>query len=94
MIFCLRLGRVDMGLLEDEPHVRWMDLLGGLNSAAGSISSSGDLDEQRVHFETLSDNMIEAVEYFGLQIDRVYKMHCPMAFDDKGADWLSEKMRY
>ncbi|MGF1585183.1 MAG: efflux RND transporter periplasmic adaptor subunit [Bacteroidales bacterium] len=88
--FLSALGRVDMGLLEDEPHVRWMDLLGGLSSAAGSISSSGDLDEQRVHFETLSDKMIESVEYFGLQIERVYKMHCPMAFDDKGADWLSE----
>lgn len=89
--FLSALGRVDMGLLEDEPHHIWMDLLGGLNSSAGSISSSGDLDEQRVHFETLSDNLIEAVEYFGLQIDRVYKMHCPMAFDDKGADWLSDK---
>jgi membrane fusion protein, copper/silver efflux system len=89
--FLAALGNVEMGLLDDEPHHRWMDLQGGLNSAAGSISASGDLDDQRVHFETLSDNMIEAVEYFGLQIDRVYKMHCPMAFDDKGADWLSDK---
>jgi membrane fusion protein, copper/silver efflux system len=30
------------------------------------------------------------VEYFGLN-QRVYKMYCPMAFDDEGAYWLSDR---
>lgn len=89
--FLSALGRVNMGLLEDEAHHRWMDLLEGINQAAGMIAATDDLKEQRIHFEPLSDNMIEAVEYFGLQIERVYKMHCPMAFDNKGANWLSDK---
>jgi membrane fusion protein, copper/silver efflux system len=29
-------------------------------------------------------------ESFGLEIDKVYRQFCPMAFDDKGAFWLSE----
>jgi membrane fusion protein, copper/silver efflux system len=85
------LGRVDMTLPGDEAHHRWMELLEGLTNSARMIASTDDLEEQRVHFEPLSDNLIEVVEYFGLQIDRVYKVHCPMAFDDRGADWLSEK---
>jgi hypothetical protein len=35
-------------------------------------------------------SMIDVVEYFGLQ-ERVYRMHCPMAFDDEGASWLSNR---
>ncbi len=55
------------------------------------ITATGDLEEQRVYFEELSGNMIDAVEYFGLQLERVYKMFCPMAFDNKGAFWLSDR---
>jgi membrane fusion protein, copper/silver efflux system len=92
MIFWPVLGRVDMTLLEDEAHHRWMDLLEGIKQCGRHDcriqtiwKSSGSI------LKPLSDNMIEAVEYFGLQIERVYKMHCPMAFDDKGADWLSDR---
>ena len=84
------LSEVDMALLEDEPHHKWMGLLEGLTGAAGNIEVAGDLEEQRMHFEHLSQYMIDAVEYFGFEIERVYRMHCPMAFDDEGADWLSD----
>ena len=44
---------------------------------------------RRPHFETLSNAMIAAVEVnsdaFG---DTLYRMHCPMVYDDHGADWL------
>ena len=89
--FLNSLSDVDMSLLDDEPHHRWMDLLNDLRAMAGEISDTGDLEEQREHFEHLSMSMIDVVEYFGLQIDRVYKMYCPMAFDDEGAYWLSDR---
>ncbi len=85
------LGRTDMSLLEDEPHHRWMEILDGLRSASKMILDADDLEEQRIHFEMLSDNMTEAVEYFGVLIDRVYRMYCPMAFENKGAYWLSNE---
>jgi membrane fusion protein, copper/silver efflux system len=88
--FLNALSSVDMSLLDEKAHDRWMALLPGLREMSGEIGTTTDLEEQREHFEHLSMGMIEAVEYFGLQLDRVYKMYCPMAFDDEGAYWLSD----
>jgi membrane fusion protein, copper/silver efflux system len=88
--FLKALSAVDMSLLDDEPHHRWMALLSDLRDMAGEIGTTEDLEEQREHFEHLSMSMIEVVEYFGLN-QRVYKMYCPMAFDDEGAYWLSDR---
>ncbi len=88
--FLNALSAVDMSLLDEEPHHRWMVLLSGLREMASEIGATEDLEEQREHFEHLSMSMIDVVEYFGLQ-ERVYKMHCPMAFDDEGAYWLSNR---
>lgn len=38
----------------------------------------------------LSESILEVTESFGLEKDKVYKDFCPMAFDNKGAFWLSE----
>jgi membrane fusion protein, copper/silver efflux system len=84
------LSNVDMSLLEDEPHHRWMALMADLREMAGEIEGAGELEKQREHFEHLSMSMIDVVEYFGLN-QRVYKMYCPMAFDDEGAYWLSDR---
>ncbi|MCH7400626.1 efflux RND transporter periplasmic adaptor subunit [Belliella kenyensis] len=83
------LSKVDMKLLEGKAHDIWMDLLAPLKSSLDRISQSKDIDEQRRHFETLSDNLIEAVEYFGVRELNLYRQYCPMAFRDKGAYWLS-----
>lgn len=41
------------------------------------------------HFETLSDAFIVAATSVGDTLDgTLYQMHCPMAQDGKGADWL------
>jgi membrane fusion protein, copper/silver efflux system len=88
--FLTALSGVDMSLLDDEPHHRWMSLLVDLSGMAGEIGKTDDLELQRQHFEHLSMSMIDVVEYFGLN-QRVYKMYCPMAFDDEGAYWLSDR---
>ena len=33
--------------------------------------------------------MIEVIQVFGAEKSGVYIQYCPMAFNDKGADWLS-----
>ena len=33
--------------------------------------------------------LIETIAAFGIDDKMVYVQHCPMAFDNKGADWLS-----
>ncbi len=44
---------------------------------------------RRPSFETLSNHLIEAVEAAsGIEKHTLYKMHCPMVYKDRGADWL------
>lgn len=84
------LKAVDMKLLDDKTHLHWMEQENQLRKSIEAISKAKDIEEQRKHFETLSDALIESAELFGLTIDMVYVQFCPMAFDDKGANWLSE----
>jgi Cu(I)/Ag(I) efflux system membrane fusion protein len=47
------------------------------------------MDSARLAFEQLSNELIAAVKHFGIPENRsLYRIHCPMAFDNKGADWL------
>jgi len=84
------LKAVDMKLLDNQAHDEWMVLLKSLEKGATGISTKTDVEAQRKDFELLSDHLIEAVELFGLTSDKAYRAYCPMAFDDKGAYWLSE----
>jgi len=84
------LGNVDMSLLEGDAHNHWMALQKQLEEAAEMISGTSDIEEQRKHFNMLSEAILETTESFGLEIDKTYRLFCPMAFDDEGAFWLSE----
>ena len=46
---------------------------------------------KRVHFEKISDAMYAILKKVELQNASVYRQYCPMAFDDKGAYWLSNE---
>ncbi|RZS98330.1 efflux RND transporter periplasmic adaptor subunit [Cecembia calidifontis] len=83
------LGKVDGKLLEGKAQDIWRDLLRPIQNSLDKIAQTTDVEEQRKHFETLSDNLIEAVEYFGVVDYTIYRQYCPMAFRDKGAYWLS-----
>ncbi|WP_158856989.1 efflux RND transporter periplasmic adaptor subunit [Lunatibacter salilacus] len=83
------LTQVDMKLLDSKAHESWMGLMKPIQSSLDKIAQINDVEEQRKHFETLSDNLIEAVEIFGISGDSFYKHYCPMAFRDEGAVWLS-----
>jgi membrane fusion protein, copper/silver efflux system len=81
---------VDMKVLEERAHEQWMILQPAIQKGAEGIATKTDVDAQRKDFELLSDHLIEAVELFGVTSDKAYRAYCPMAFDDKGAYWLSE----
>lgn len=60
-----------------------------LSSAASKIATSDSIAVQRTNFKSLSGSMESLVGLFGSGLDRtVVKAHCPMAFNNTGADWL------
>lgn len=69
-----------------------------LKEAAGSISAElaglvgeKDLEGKRTSFQMVSDMLFDLVKTTGLKGKTVYRQYCPMAFNDQGAYWLSDK---
>lgn len=48
-------------------------------------------EHQRIAFSPLSNAMYSLLKSTNLKNAGVYKQYCPMAFNDKGAYWLSEE---
>lgn len=84
------LTKADMRNLKGKAHDHWMALKEQLAGAVTMMKEAKDMEALRQHFAKLSENMLEVTESFGLEKDKVYKDFCPMAFDNKGAFWLSE----
>lgn len=83
------LNNVNMSLLKDEPHHQWMEIENNVSSSLSSVIETNDIEKQRKHFEIISDALINAAGIFGVNTDWVYVQFCPMAFNNKGAYWLS-----
>lgn len=89
--FLAALGEVDMSLLKGDAHMYWMEQLRALSAHAGNMAQLRDIEEQRRQFDFLSRAMIHTVKAFGAAGKALYIQHCPMAFDNTGADWISEE---
>ena len=59
-----------------------------LKIASTAMVAAKTLEEQRVAFEKLSAEM-EALVKDQITEGTIFKQYCPMAFDGKGATWLS-----
>jgi hypothetical protein len=76
----IAISMVDIADADDMPQVI---------QAVTEISNTTDLEAQREHFELLSTSLYEQIQN-GVDPDQtLYKQYCPMAFNDKGAYWLS-----
>lgn len=89
--FISALQQVDMSLVKDSAHLYWMDQLNALNAHGKRISKGNNIENQRKQFGFLSNALIHTIQAFGTQGDTLYIQHCPMAFDNEGADWLSKE---
>lgn len=57
-------------------------------NAVSAMADSKDISVQREHFEALSAG-IETMLKGALSSGTIYKQYCPMAFNNKGASWIS-----
>lgn len=54
------------------------------------LTALADIEKQRKQFQFISGLLIQSAQVFGTGGQEYYLQHCPMAFDDRGADWISE----
>lgn len=74
--------------------------LGAIRMAAGSISAElagilgeKDLEGKRAGYEAVSDMLYDIVQSTGLKGKTIYRQYCSMAFNDRGAYWLSRSSK-
>ena len=84
------LGAVDMMLLEGDAHMAWMKQQKAIESNLKGIAQMKGLEMKRSHFSTVSGNLTDAINSFGVVTNHtVYVEHCTMANNGQGANWLS-----
>ena len=52
------------------------------------VMHAGDLSEARTAFQKISDLLIQIMDQNGTPEKTMHVIHCPMAFDNQGANWL------
>ena len=83
------LKNIDMRLFKGDAHGVWMESNKKLESVLKLLKSSKDITSARKHFKAYSDEMLVLMKTFGTMDKTVFVQRCPMANNDKGADWLS-----
>lgn len=82
------IAKVDTTALLAEVQQKWLTQQQSLEKAARQVQNAQGLEAKRTAFEDLSASMYQLVTDFGTTAT-LYKQYCPMAFNDKGAYWLS-----
>ena len=83
------LSGVDMHLLAGDAHGRWMAAQAALAASLESMAAARGIAEFRAAFASLTPAMAGAARAFGpLREAPFYQFHCPMALNNRGADWL------
>lgn len=88
-----KLGAVDMNMLTGNAHMAWMKQEKILKEAGQKLTRANDIEAARVQLEILTEPMTAVIKTFGSMKTPVYRFHCPMAFDNKGAYWLQNNKK-
>jgi len=83
------LNKINLGLFEGEAHNKMVKFHSALQNNMPHVTHLNNIEKVRDVFRHVSINMIEITNTFKPFTKTLYVQHCPMADDNKGADWLS-----
>jgi Cu(I)/Ag(I) efflux system membrane fusion protein len=70
----------------------WSSIVARVKAESDAIARAPDIAAARKHFEPLSLSLVRSVHTFGVPGETALHLyHCPMAFNNRGADWLQDK---
>ncbi|MEL6943487.1 MAG: DUF3347 domain-containing protein, partial [Bacteroidota bacterium] len=84
-----QLDQVNAILTSGDARSYWSEQFDAIKSHAENIANAQAIEVQRKQFEFVSIAIINSVTAFGTSEKAFYVQHCPMAFDNEGADWLA-----
>lgn len=85
------LKNVDMTLLQGDAHMMWMEQLKNMERSIKLMETANDIEIQRASFSQLTGVLYSSIKTFGVKGLHAYYQFCPMAFDSKGAYWISHE---
>ena len=80
----------DTNGLEESVGVRLTSEVDAIRYGVQNVAEASSIEAQREYLPALTENMINLIASYDVTDQPVYKQYCPMAFDDKGAYWLSK----
>lgn len=83
------LPKIGLAKLEPEAMPLWEAFEKGVGPPLDKMSATKNLEDLRIHFKPLSIQFIALVKTFGPFEVPLFIQHCPMADQDRGADWIS-----
>ena len=85
------LTSVDATKMSAKQQEFFKPLLATMEEDGKHIVSNVEIGHQRGHFNRLSNDLYVTLRAFKANKKAVYQQFCPMAFNDAGAFWLSDK---
>ncbi len=61
----------------------------GIESESKGLTGEEDIESRRKAFQMITANLYDLSRTVRYDGDKIYLLHCPMAFNNAGADWLS-----
>lgn len=85
-----KLDHLDTESLDDISRAAWHKERADMRESVKRLEGATDLENARQAFALLSESMIAMVQAHG-STATVYRLHCPMAFSNRGAAWLQDQ---
>jgi len=86
------IAAVEDAALPDAAASLWAQAAPELREGARAIRSAHTLEPMRAAFEPVSDALLGLAGSMHVDgVGTLYRAHCPMAFDNRGADWLTDE---
>ncbi len=85
-------AQIEPTQLSDRAWQVWQKETDDINKTTTRMRTAVNIERIRREFVMLSESMLMVARRFGSGTSKtVLRMHCPMAFDNRGADWLQNK---
>jgi hypothetical protein len=85
------LSKVDGKLLKGKAQTEWMNHLKTMNTSLDGMTKASSLDEGRTGFARFSEALYQSIKTYGLGGVTAYYQYCPMALNNQGGHWLSDR---
>lgn len=84
-----KLNKINMSIFKGSAHDAWMQQSSALKKVLIAIEKEETIEGVRKHFIPLSNQFIQLAKTFNPLNSKLYILHCPMANNNTGADWIS-----